>query len=148
MRFTSTRIRRLAALVLLGACTSTPSEPSEPAGSILLIVLPSRATINGGRTVQLRVTARQTDGSEIAPNDISWFSTDARIATVLPDGTVTGRGNGTVDVVARWNGVKGVAQVTVVALQAPPRPCAEPAGVGDELSALKSAQCPPAGPRD
>ncbi|MBA3258143.1 MAG: Ig-like domain-containing protein [Gemmatimonadales bacterium] len=146
MRFASIQIRRLTALALLGACTSSPADPSETAGPILLLVLPSRATLSGGHSLHMRVTARQTDGSEIAPTDISWFSTDARIASVLPDGIVTGRSDGTVEIVARWNGVKGVAQVNVITQREAPRPCAEPDGLGGQVSALKADKCPSPGP--
>jgi hypothetical protein len=107
-----------AAIGLLGACSSSPTEPSEtkrsplpPGGTLVLLVAPSKTTIKGGQTFQLTASRESPRGQSIAPTEIVWASSNLKVARIDLDGTVLSAGRGTVQITAQWHGMKGAATV-------------------------------------
>jgi hypothetical protein len=107
------------AVVLLGGCSSSPTEPAfVPIGSVLL-VSPPTARIGDRGTLQLTVNVAGSNQSLTLSPELVWSSSDEQVAGVRSDGVVFGRAGGTADIVARWNGLRGVARITVVATSIP-----------------------------
>lgn len=107
----------LAALV---ACSTSPTETTSPAGSRLLLIVPQSVTLAGGRSVQLRVSVREDDGRQTSPGIVAWYTTSDLIAGIATNGMVTGRQDGTADIVAEWQGLRAVAKVTVTSAAVSP----------------------------
>ena len=101
------------ALTALVACNTSPTETTSPASGRVLLIVPKTATLAGGRSLQLRVSVREEDGQQTSPGIVTWFTTSSLIASIAPNGTVTGQQDGTADIVAEWNGLRAVARVTV-----------------------------------
>lgn len=114
-----------AAIGLLGACTSSPTGPDErkapdlPPGTTLVLVLaPSAATIKGGHTLHLTASRENAHGQTIAPAEVAWVSSNAKVARIGSDGTVVGTAPGTVQISAQWRGMRGASTITVLDNQA------------------------------
>jgi uncharacterized protein YjdB len=82
-----------------------------------IAVTPATSSIDKGTTVQLTATGTFSDGSTQAliPTSLSWTATStlAGIATVDPNGLVTGTDVGTATITASQGGVSGSATVAV-----------------------------------
>jgi hypothetical protein len=121
-----------AAIGLLGACSSSPTGPSEtktnrsplpPGATLVLLVAPSKTTIKGGQTFQLTASRESARGQSIAPTEIVWVSSNLKVARIGSDGTVLGAGSGTAQITAQWHGMHGTATVTVLGNEPLPLPC-------------------------
>jgi hypothetical protein len=128
------------ALTALVACNTSPTETSSPAGRRLLLIVPQSVTLAGGRTVQLKVSVRDAGGQQTSPGSVNWFTTSSLIADIASNGTVTGRQDGTADIVAEWDGLRAVAKVTVTSAGVDPG-CPEFAARGSGGSTSGKAVC-------
>jgi uncharacterized protein YjdB len=77
-------------------------------------VTPSRSSIEVNETVQLAAQARDGRGNALANRPIQWTSNNTAIATVSPNGTVTGIAIGSATITAASEGKNATASVTVV----------------------------------
>jgi hypothetical protein len=123
-----------AALGLLGACTSSPTGPSNathptfpPPASLVLLLAPSQAGIENGQSLRLTASRQDAHTLKIAPAEVAWVSSNPKIARVGSDGTVVGAGLGTAQITARWHGMSGSSTITVVDNQPASEPCTRPA---------------------
>jgi acetyl esterase/lipase len=66
-----------------------------------------------GGTIQLTAVVRDANGDRMAGVPVVWSTSDATVATVAADGTMTGRGLGTATIKATADGHSGGAQLTV-----------------------------------
>jgi Big-like domain-containing protein len=126
------------AMATLG-CQSGATAPltidDDPTG---LTVVPSIATVDGGKFLKLTASLHLADGSRATASDVTWLSADGTIASVGTDGVVHGLKAGQVQIVATWHDSRGSSLVTVIdpAIKGekPPR-CLEPikAGTGSGI---------------
>ena len=63
--------------------------------------------------MKLRATVQRTDGTRLAPNALSWTTSDKTVATIGSDGSVQGVRVGRVKIDAKWGNQHGSAFVTV-----------------------------------
>ena len=89
----------------------------------LLLVKPAAATLKGGQFLKLAVLVQDATEITQAPAGVIWSSSDAEVASVGAEGLVQAGRQGTADIVAYWNGMRGVASMTVLAAEAPETPC-------------------------
>ncbi len=134
----------VAAWALFGrseAATSAPAEspePNPPSQTIdepqvpsvaQLAIRPLSATLTTGERLALDVTASAGDGTTVPSAAVTWEVGDGSVASVSPDGVVTGATAGTTQVSARSGSASASVVVTVeappaatrVAQPAPPR---------------------------
>ncbi len=95
-------------------------------------VTPATLTVAVGKTSQLTATPRDARNAGMTDREVRWSSSNAAVATVLQNGTVTGVGGGTATITATSEDKAGRATVTVPApppavVDLPPAPApAEP----------------------
>ncbi len=65
-------------------------------------------------TVQLSAVVEDAQGAVVGSPDVQWATSNPARATVSPAGVVTAHLPGTVDIVATYNGIAGVAHVTIL----------------------------------
>ena len=65
-------------------------------------------------TVQLSVVVEDAEGAVVGSPDVQWATSNPARATVSPTGLVTAHLAGAVDIVATYNGIAGVAHVTIL----------------------------------
>jgi hypothetical protein len=96
-------------------CQSDATAPliveADPVG---LTVVPSIATVDGGKFLKLTASLHLPDGSKTAAPDVTWHSADGVIATVGSDGIVEGLRAGQVQIVATWHDSRGSSLITVL----------------------------------
>lgn len=126
-----TRAALLCAIALTAACsettvvalggaatelsiTVTPQQNGEPAMS------GDRLDLEVGESAALTATALNALGQPVGGAAISWGTTDASVATVAADGTVTAVGAGSAEVFASSNEIFATLAVAVSAPPAPP----------------------------
>src|SRR4051794_16421865 len=141
---------RLCAMIgFLGACSTSPTGLSEtdppqlpPGAALNLLVAPSTATLKGGHTLQLTANRQDARGPSVAPEQVTWTSSNINIARIGADGTVVGAGPGTVQITARWHGIQGTATVIVLGNAPPAQPCASlsVAAVGTRVPAPRKCR--------
>jgi uncharacterized protein YjdB len=90
-----------------------------PVAAVAVSAMP--AHVVAGDTFRLEATARDARG-RVLEREIGWRSSDERVATVRPDGTVTAHAAGTARITATAGGVERSVPLTV----APPRPAPAP----------------------
>lgn len=90
---------------------ATVSVTPVPVGSVE--VMPGSSAITVGQTVQLSATVRDADNRVVTDREVTWSTSDARIALVSASGLVTGVNSGTVTITAVSEGRAGTAVVTV-----------------------------------
>ncbi len=131
-----------ALIALLGACSSS-TEQSDVDQARLLLVKPAAATLQGGQSLKLAILLQ--DGLRItqAPAGVVWSSSNSEVATVAAEGLVQGGREGSADIVAYWNGLRGVARMTVVAGTTHKTPCPVLSVGGTGPSREKAAVCHP-----
>ena len=86
---------------------------SGPGAVVGVVVSPSSASIQVGRTVQMTATLVDGAGSEV-PGDVSWASSNSNVASVSDKGLVTGVVAGAVTITATAGAASRGATVTVV----------------------------------
>ncbi len=101
----------LAAAGWLGGCSDNPGGPGSGVAS--LTVTPKSSTLAVGGTVQLSATIRDATGSVVNGRPITWTSDNAAVATVDPNGFVTGVATGSAAVIATSGGLRDSAAITV-----------------------------------
>ena len=87
-----------------------------PAVLTSIVVTPTGSSIAKGTTVQLTATGNFSDGStQDLTQSVSWTSSDTTLATVDPNGLVTGSGVGLPTITATQGVVSGATTVNVTA---------------------------------
>jgi uncharacterized protein YjdB len=82
-------------------------------GSRTISITPSSATVNAfGGTVSLTATVRDQSGA-IINTPVSWSTSNAFVATVSSNGTVTGHLVGTAVITAKAGSATATATITV-----------------------------------
>jgi uncharacterized protein YkwD len=84
-------------------------------GNYTVLVAPTAATIDATVMSQLQLTPTviDVDGQHIASPQVGWATTQPAVAVVDQNGLVTGIANGTATIVATFEGVAGLSEVTV-----------------------------------
>jgi hypothetical protein len=138
-----------AAIGLLAACSSSPTGPSEtkqpalpPGATVVLMVAPSKATIEHGQVFQLTASRANAQGQSIAPTEIVWASSNLRVARIGSDGTVLGAGLGTAQITAEWHGMRGASTITVLDNEPLSGTCPNLSVAGAATIAQAQLKCP------
>jgi hypothetical protein len=121
------------AVAWLAGCSSNPTGPDLRTHASELLVAPATARIASGGTLQLTVSVRGSSQSLTLSPELVWSSSNEQVVGVTAHGVAIGRASGTAEVVARWNGLRGTSQITVVATSAPPL---KPPGTPKECAEL------------
>ena len=104
----------------MGACGGDKGEGlQEPSRVTSITVSAPTTTIRVGDTVQLTATAQDADGNVLEDRDFSWTSGIGTVASVSPNGLVTGLVKGASEIRATAEGVTGTIVITVAVA---PRP--------------------------
>jgi uncharacterized protein YjdB len=115
----------LAWISLLAGCSSSPTEQTAPdRPSQTLSVLPETSSLELGASVRLAATVVGTGRPLGTPANVAWQSSDPAIASVDQNGIVRGMGVGQAAIVARWDTITAVAQVSVQLSTKHESPCA------------------------
>lgn len=102
----------LAAFPLFVACGNEPTPPA-PVASVE--VSPDTAGVVLGRTLQLTARARDAQGHDLAERPVTWTSSAPTLASVSPNGLVTGLAPGdSIEILAMSEGKSDTAAITVV----------------------------------
>ena len=97
-----------------GAVSGTGTVTITPAVLTSIVVTPTGSSIAKGTTAQLTATGVFSDGTtQDLTLSASWTSTPASLATVDPNGLLTGTGVGSVSVTATQGAVSGSGTVTI-----------------------------------
>ena len=104
----------VSAAAILGCQSDATAPLTVDADPVGLTVVPSIATVDGGKLLRLTARLHLPDGSQSTAPNVTWRSADVTIATVGPDGTVQGLRAGRVQIVATWHDIRGSSLVTVV----------------------------------
>jgi hypothetical protein len=67
-----------------------------------------------GELTNARIEVRDAASRVVQARDVTWQSSDSRVATITPQGVIQGAGHGTSDIVATVDGVSGRAIVYVI----------------------------------
>jgi Bacterial Ig-like domain (group 2) len=101
----------VALVLVAGGCGSTPSTPASPTGTTSVAVGVSGnapANLAPGETRQLFATATRRDGTTSdVTNLATWQSSNPAIATVSPSGVLAAAAEGSIDVFATYENVRG-----------------------------------------
>jgi hypothetical protein len=86
-------------------------------GSFTVTVSPNPASVGVGLTLQFTAVVKDKDNNVVTPGpgELRWATTQPALFSVTATGIVTGILAGTGEVVATYNGVAGLAAVTVAA---------------------------------
>lgn len=106
------------AVVLLGGCSDSSTGPDLLPGSALAVA-PATARIASGGTLQLTASIAGSSQSLTLSPEMVWSSSNEQVAGVTAHGVVIGRGSGTAEIVAQWNGLRAVSRITVFATSIP-----------------------------
>ncbi len=97
-----------------GAVSGSATVTITPAVLTSIMITPPNPSIAKGTTVQLTATGTFSDGTtQDLTGSASWTSAPASLATVDPNGLVTGTGVGSVSVTATQGAVSGSGTVTI-----------------------------------
>ena len=99
----------LALMAMACGDSSTPADPMTPVASV--IVTPSWAELTAGTTMTLQASPRDASGQPLEGRPMTWTTSNAAIATVSPNGTVTGVGAGIAIISATSGGKTGQAEI-------------------------------------
>jgi uncharacterized protein YjdB len=100
-----------AALLCLTSCESDVAGP--PFDPEVILIHPSSAMLRAGQSIRFSVTATAGQAG-LHATEVAWRTSDARIAAVSADGTVSAGSPGTVRIQAWWNGKRGEATLVVL----------------------------------
>jgi len=78
-----------------------------------VVVTPSPATVVAGGRILIAAALRDAAGTALAGRPVAWTTGSAAVATIVPDGVLTGVAPGTTTVSGTSEGVTGTVQVTV-----------------------------------
>jgi uncharacterized protein YjdB len=110
------RNARLLLLAVVAAVSAVGCDAAGITGSShedALTVQPSIATLNGGQAIRLVASLHLANGSRMTPDNVTWSSADASIATVDPSGSVHALRAGRVQIVATWHTSRGSSLILV-----------------------------------
>lgn len=126
----STRSAGLAFATVTGASTGTVAVAASsgtasdtasvtvttplPVASVTVTPASVMLVVNGA--TQLSATLRDANGKVLAGRAVSWTTDNAAVATVDPDGVVTGVGNGSAAVIATSEGVTDTSAIAVTSI--------------------------------
>jgi Big-like domain-containing protein len=103
-----------AGIALLGACSSPTDSGGRGGGPYVITLTPISATIDRGKTLQIKATVIDIEGNAVNSASLAWTSSDQRVASVASGGMVQGAAEGATQIVASWQGANGTSLVTVV----------------------------------
>src|SRR5262249_23085937 len=107
----------LLAAAIAGCSEKTTSPGPPPVYRSITIVAPTD-TLRIGAGMPMNATVKDTNGVTVPNPQLTWSSSDARVASVDGHGTVTGLREGHADITARGGGVTSNA-VTLYVIQGP-----------------------------
>ena len=119
MKPTSVALVALLPALILGCGGDEVAGIQEPATVAAVIVSAPTAVIRVGETVQLTATARDAGGNVLEGRSFTWTSGIGTVASVSPNGLVTGLVKGASEIRATTEGVTGTVVITVAVA---PRP--------------------------
>jgi len=125
------------------ACTSVTTPDIVVAK---VVIAPSSATLRAGTQVALSATAYDAQGRALSGQSVVWVSKDSSVASVSPDGLVTGRTPGITLVAAGAEGQSAIAEVDVEPAAAPPPPPQPPTSPPPPPPPPPPSQPPPSSP--
>lgn len=102
----------LVVLAVLAACSGGSSEPDPVVGSVE--VTPNTSSKQVGETVQLGATVKDTEGTLLSGQSVTWSSSANSIASVSASGLVTANAIGQATISAAAGGKTGNATITVI----------------------------------
>jgi len=105
-------LRVLVAAPVLFACSDASPGPDLNAVASVSVTVAS-SSIYVGETVQCTATARNASGQTVSAT-LTWSSSNASVATVDPNGLVTGVAEGSATIRASAGGVSGSGSITVL----------------------------------
>lgn len=94
------------------SCGSGSTGPGNGAGKV--VITPSNDSIVVGTSVTLTAKVLNAQGQVVNGATVFWNTSNANIATVSSNGTVTSIDTGAVQIAASANGVSGIANITVL----------------------------------
>ncbi|HEX6808977.1 MAG TPA: Ig-like domain-containing protein, partial [Gemmatimonadaceae bacterium] len=94
------------------SCGGGSTGPGNGAGKI--VITPSNDSIVIGTSVSLSAKVMNAQGQVVNGATVFWNTSNANVATVSSNGTVTGVDTGTVQIAASANGVSGIAGISVL----------------------------------
>jgi len=103
----------LTTLLLAVAIACSDDTTIGPGGIVLVRVVPDTFQLVVGKSLKLQGFPLDQKGGFVANRQVTWQTSDAAVATVSSNGTVTGVSIGTAQVTATAAGVSGTASVTV-----------------------------------
>lgn len=109
-----------SAVVALGGAATELAITVTPDASGSTSMSSGRLDLQVGQSAALSATALNALGQPVGGASISWGTTDASVATVAADGTVTAIGAGSAEVFASSNDIFATLPVSVTAPPAPP----------------------------
>jgi hypothetical protein len=124
-----------------GGSGSASQGGGETAKLTHITIAPANPTIAKGTTLLLSATGSYDDGTERAlAAFVTWQTSQSTIATINPQGEVTGVDNGVAQLSAAYQGVTGSTQVTVgpavlLKITVGPNPSFLPVGESEQLTA-------------
>jgi uncharacterized protein YjdB/alpha-tubulin suppressor-like RCC1 family protein len=93
--------------------TGTATVAVTPAPVAQVNVNPAMRSLPAGDSVRLEAAVRDARGVTLTDRTVAWASSHPAIATVAGDGTVTALAEGTAEVTATAEGIKGSARISV-----------------------------------
>lgn len=101
----------LVAWVIVAGCGN---EATAPAGPPTVVVTPASWLLTSpGEEVHFEATVRDQDGNLVPTPDVTWEVTGPTVASVQGPGQIVALGPGVAQVVARWAGAQGAADLEV-----------------------------------
>jgi uncharacterized protein YjdB len=99
------------ALLWLTSCDSEAVAP--PSDPEVIVIHPTDLRLIAGQSLQLTVTTTAGQAG-LRASDVAWSTSDARIAAISKNGTLSAASPGTVRIDAWWNGSRAHAMVVVL----------------------------------
>ncbi len=96
-----------------------PVKPEPPAPVASVTLSPTTLSLVAGTDAPLAASLTDGKGNALDGREVSWSSSDDRVATVRADGTVTGVAKGKATITATAEGKKATAAITVADAIAP-----------------------------
>src|SRR5690348_4558368 len=100
-----------------GAASFTVRNPAAPVATVT--ISPASVSLLVGGTATLAAQLRDAQGNTLTGRAVAWSTSNANVASVSQDGTVTALAVGQAEISATSEGVRGIAAVVVTAPVAP-----------------------------